>query len=109
MNLWSQALNEKGFSYKDPLEPRFSYKDPLEPPPVNHNLEKGQWHRGKKTHFVSIISTIIGIAAIAGYVPEMNASEGISMIQSAGYASTFRAALSSGVGGLIGGLISKFK
>lgn len=102
-NLWSQALQESDFIYSDSFQHDQSKNNQVkEKKPEN-------WHQGKKTHFVSVISTIVGVAAIAGFVPEMSAAEGISLVQNAGYASTFRAALSSGVGGLIGGLISKFK
>lgn len=56
--------------------------------------DKAAWHIGKKTHAVSILSSLIGVAAIAGVVPGVTPADGLQMLQNAGLASGFRAALS---------------
>jgi len=57
-------------------------------------VDKATWHSGKKTHAFSILSSLIGVAAIAGIDPNVTPADGLQMLQNAGLASGFRAALS---------------
>lgn len=73
---------------------------PVELPPTPSLLEptttvEKKWWNGKKTHMGMLISGLIGVAAMLGYIPGMTADQGADMLQTAFGVSGFRSAMPS--------------